>query len=75
MSGALRGDLPQEEFLLLLQLRIILGAHDQLAGLGGLAAAVGGVIALIPPGFWSSLTSDETSEEHEGKPAGAGEAP
>ena len=41
----------------------------------GILAVVGGVIALIPPGFWSSLTSEETSEEDEGKPAGAGGAP
>jgi hypothetical protein len=46
-----------------------------LAALGGVFAVIGGVIALIPSGFWSSLTSDETAEEDEGKPAGAGEAP
>jgi len=38
--------------------------------IGGLLAVVGGVIALIPSGFWSSLTSEETSEEDEAKPAG-----
>jgi hypothetical protein len=46
-----------------------------LAGFGGAVAAIGAVIALIPPGFWSSLTSEETSEEDEGKPAGAGGSP
>lgn len=55
--------------------RDLISIGPYLAGLGGLVAAVGGVIALIPPGFWSSLTSDETSEEDEGKPAGAGGAP
>jgi hypothetical protein len=55
--------------------RDLISIGPYLAGLGGLVAAVGGVIALIPPGFWSSLTSDETSEEDEGKPAGAGEPP
>jgi len=38
--------------------------------IGGLLAVVGAVIALIPPGFWSSLTSEETSEEDSAKPAG-----
>jgi hypothetical protein len=46
-----------------------------LAAIGGLLAAAGGVIALIPSGFWSSLTSEETSKEDEEKPAGAGGAP
>jgi len=46
-----------------------------LAGIGGALAVVGGVIALIPPGFWSSLTSEDTPEEDEGKPASAGGAP
>ena len=38
--------------------------------IGEVLAVVGGVIALIPPGFWSSLTSEETSEEEGAKPAG-----
>lgn len=43
-----------------------------LAVIGGALAAIGGVIALIPSGFWSSLTSEETPEEEEEKPAGEG---
>ncbi len=35
--------------------------------IGGLLAVVGAVIALIPPGFWSSLTSEE---EEDGERAG-----
>jgi hypothetical protein len=46
-----------------------------LAAIGGALVVVGAVIALIPPGFWSSLTSEETSEEDDGKPAGASGAP
>lgn len=46
-----------------------------LAVIGGVLAVVGGVIALIPAGFWSSLTSEETSEEDEEKPADTGGAP
>jgi hypothetical protein len=30
--------------------------------IGGLLAVVGAVIALIPPGFWSSLTADEEED-------------
>jgi len=33
--------------------------------IGGLLAVVGAVIALIPPGFWSSLTSEEEEEDGE----------
>jgi hypothetical protein len=36
-----------------------------LAIIGGLLAVVGAVIALIPPGFWSSLTSEEEEEDGE----------
>lgn len=43
-----------------------------LAVIGGALAAIGGVIALIPSGFWSSLTSEETPEAEEEKPAGEG---
>jgi len=43
--------------------------------IGGLLAVVGAVIALIPPGFWSSLTSEEESEDAEAKPDGATGAP
>jgi hypothetical protein len=41
-----------------------------LAVIGGLLAVVGGIVALIPSGFWSSLTSEETTDEDEAKPAG-----
>jgi len=43
--------------------------------IGGLLALVGAVIALIPPGFWSRLTSEEESEDEEAKPGGATGAP
>jgi hypothetical protein len=43
--------------------------------IGGLLAAVGAVMALIPPGFWSSLTSEEEPEDAEAKPDGATGAP
>ena len=43
--------------------------------IGGLLAAVGAVIALIPSGFWSSLTSEEESEDAEAKPDDATGAP
>jgi hypothetical protein len=43
--------------------------------IGGLLAVVGAVIALIPPGFWSSLTSEEEPEDEEAKPGGATGAP
>jgi hypothetical protein len=42
---------------------------------GGLLAVVGAVIALIPPGFWSRLTSEEESEDEGAKPGGATGAP
>ncbi len=40
-----------------------------LAALSGVLAVVGGVIALIPPGFWSGLTSDEEDRD---QPTSAG---
>jgi hypothetical protein len=43
--------------------------------IGGLLAAVGAVIALIPPRFWSGLTSEEESEDEPAKSGGAGTAP
>jgi hypothetical protein len=43
--------------------------------IGGLLAVVGAVVALIPPGFWSSLTSEEEPEDAEAKPDGATGAP
>jgi hypothetical protein len=38
--------------------------------IGGGLAGLGGVIALIPSGFWSSLTSEEEEEGEQAKPAG-----
>jgi hypothetical protein len=46
-----------------------------IAVIGGALAVLGGVLALIPAGFWSSLTSEETSDEDEGKPADTSGAP
>jgi hypothetical protein len=36
--------------------------------IGGLLALIGAVVALIPPGFWSSLTSEEEEEGEDAKP-------
>lgn len=55
--------------------RDFISVGPYLAVIGGLVAVVGAVIALIPPGFWSSLTSEETSEEEEAKPGGEPGAP
>jgi hypothetical protein len=52
--------------------RDLISIGPYLAGIGGALAVIGGVVALIPSGFWSSLTSEETSEEDEEKPAGTG---
>jgi len=38
--------------------------------IGGLLAVVGAVIALIPPGFWSSLTSEEEEDGERAAEAG-----
>lgn len=46
---------------------ISIGAY--LAGIGGALAVIGSVIALIPAGFWASLTSEETEEEEKEKQA------
>jgi hypothetical protein len=54
--------------------RDLISIGPYLAGIGGALAVIGAVIALIPPGFWSSLTSEETPEEKEEKPAGEGGA-
>jgi hypothetical protein len=43
--------------------------------IGGVLAVVGAAIALIPPGFWSSLTSEEESEDEEAKRGGETGAP
>ena len=43
--------------------------------IGGLLAVVGAVIALIPPGFWSSLTSEEEEEGDQAKPPDQAGAP
>jgi len=48
--------------------RDLISVGPYLAVIGGLVAVVGAVIALIPPGFWASLTSEETSEEEGAKP-------
>jgi hypothetical protein len=51
--------------------RDLISIGPYLCGIGGALAVVGAVIALIPPGFWSSLTSAEEEEEGEqAKPAG-----
>ena len=55
--------------------RDFISVGPYLAVIGGLVAVVGAVIALIPPGFWSSLTSEETYEEEEAKPGGEPGAP
>jgi hypothetical protein len=58
--------------------RDLISIGPYVAGIGGALAVIGAVIALIPPGFWSSLTSEETPEEKpeekEEKPAGEGGA-
>jgi hypothetical protein len=67
-------------FLYVYQVRTIVHDHNlgksvrdfisigpYLVVIGGLLAVVGAVIALIPPGFWSSLTSEE---EEDGERAG-----
>ncbi|HEX3668406.1 MAG TPA: hypothetical protein VHY55_04550 [Acidimicrobiia bacterium] len=67
-------------FLYVYQVRTIVHDHNlgksvrdfisigpYLVVVGGLLAVVGAVIALIPPGFWSSLTSEE---EEDGERAG-----
>jgi hypothetical protein len=70
-------------FLYLYQVRKVIHDHNfgksvrdfisigvYLEVIGGLVAVVGAVIALIPPGFWSSLTSEETPEEEAARPGG-----
>ena len=47
--------------------RDLISIGPYLAGIGGALAVLGAVIALIPSGFWSSLTSEEGEE---GQPAG-----
>jgi hypothetical protein len=62
-------------FLYVYQVRTIVHDHNlgksvrdfisigpYLVVVGGLLAVVGAVIALIPPGFWSSLTSEEEED-------------
>jgi hypothetical protein len=55
--------------------RDFLSIGPYLVVIGGLLAVVGAVIALIPSGFWSSLTSEEESDDAEAKPGGATGAP
>ena len=50
--------------------RDLISIGPYLCGIGGALAVVGSVIALIPSGFWSSLTSEEEEEEGE-RPAEA----
>lgn len=50
--------------------RDLISIGPYLAGIGGALAVIGAVIALIPPGFWSSLTSEETPEEEQEKASG-----
>jgi hypothetical protein len=50
--------------------RDLISIGTYVCGIGGALAVVGGVLALIPPGFWSSLTSEEEEEEGE-RPAEA----
>ena len=56
--------------------RDLISIGPYIAGIGGALAVIGSVIALIPSGFWSSLTSDEDeqkpAEKTEAKPAGEG---
>lgn len=54
--------------------RDLISIGPYIAGIGAALAVIGGVIALIPSGFWSSLTSEETAEEDKEKPAGEGGA-
>ena len=59
--------------------RDLISIGPYIAGIGGALAVIGAVIALIPSGFWSSLTSDEDEqkpgEKTEAKPAGEGGTP
>ena len=43
--------------------------------IGGLLAVVGAVIALIPSGFWSSLTSEDESEDEAARPGARPRSP
>ena len=70
-------------FLYVYQVRTIVHDHNlgksvrdfisigpYLVVIGGLLAVVGAVIALIPPGFWSSLTSEEEEDGERADDAG-----
>jgi hypothetical protein len=70
-------------FLYVYQVRTIVHDHNlgksvrdfisigpYLVVIGGLLAVVGAVIALIPPGFWSSLTSEEEEDGERADEAG-----
>jgi len=54
--------------------RDFISTGPYLVVIGGGLAFVGAVIALIPPGFWSSLTSEE-EEDEEAKPGADTGAP
>jgi hypothetical protein len=55
--------------------RDLISIGPYVAGIGGALAVIGGVIALIPSGFWSSLTSEEEEQKPEAKSAGESGTP
>lgn len=59
--------------------RDLISIGPYVAGIGGALAVIGAVFALIPSGFWSSLTSEDgeekPEEKPEQKPAGEGGTP
>jgi hypothetical protein len=70
-------------FLYVYQVRTVIHDHNlgksvrdfisigpYLVVIGGLLAVVGAVIALIPPGFWSSLTAEEEEDGERADEAG-----
>jgi hypothetical protein len=50
--------------------RDFISVGPYLVVIGGLLAVVGAVIALIPPGFWSSLTAEEEEDGERAEEAG-----
>ena len=52
--------------------RDLMSIGPYIAGIGGALAVIGAVIALIPSGFWSSLTSEGEEEKPAETPAGEG---
>jgi hypothetical protein len=59
--------------------RDLISIGPYIAGIGGALAVIGAVFALIPSGFWSTLTSEDgeekPEEKPERKPAGEGGTP